>query len=415
MSASALVIGLTSNPAFAVTLYPYSSGPPSITQLAADQRVMTARLHAVGFPNATVSVSHRTLIVVNGPKGLTNPTSWLTSSPELLVRPVVCYAGSQSGPFSRAALPSRCSQTQYDSHPVSGFSWPTLKPDPTFAAFATTTPAQDAKSPHASALLPVLNETASGAPRYLVGPTLLTLSSKVASAKIEHMPLSGGWIVDITLKSGEARQWDQVANEYFHRQLAVDLNGVIVEAPFIQPASSSFSSFEDQMDLLAVTKSNASDLAAALTSGPLAEPLSVSPWRAAEQVTGPIGFNNVGDQVAVNAVACDSAHSCSAVGFISNSHVTQPFVANDRDGVWSSAKVPPGLTTLRGESGGQLDAISCTAGLQCTAIGSYTTVAQQTKVFTVRASNGKWSPAVTIRGLAVPRVSPSSRRSSRAP
>jgi len=45
-------------------------------------------------------------------------------------------------------------------------------------------------------------------------------------------------------------------------QLAVDLNGVIVEAPFIQPANASFSSFEGQMQLSAVTKSDASDLAA---------------------------------------------------------------------------------------------------------------------------------------------------------
>ena len=120
--------------------------------------------------------------------------------------------------------------------------------------------------------------------------------------KIAHMPLSGGWIVDVTLNSVESRQWDQVAKKYFHRQLAVDLNGVIVEAPFIQPASAWFSSFHGQMQLLAVSKSDASDLAAALRSGPLAEPLSVSPWRTAEQVKGPVGFNNVGDEVAVNSV-----------------------------------------------------------------------------------------------------------------
>jgi hypothetical protein len=403
VSVSALVIGLTSSSAFAVTLYPYSSGPMSNTQLAADQRVMTARLHAVGFPNASVSVSHGTLVVVNGPKELTNPTSWLTSSPELLVRSVTCYAGVQSGTFSQAPLPSACSKPQYDSHPVSGFTWPKLKVDPQFSAFGTTTPAQDAMSPNAAALLPVLNEVTSGAPRYLVGPTLLTLSSKVASAKIVHMPLSGGWIVDITLNSAEARQWDQVANKYFHRQLAVDLNGVIVEAPFIQPASSSFNSFKGQMDLLAISKSNASDLAAALTSGPLAEPLSVSPWRAAVRVNGPDGFNNLESQVAVNAVACDSDRSCSAVGFVSNSHVTQPFVTDERNGVWSTATIPPGLTTLSGESGGQLDAISCTARLDCTAIGWYTTASHQTRLFIVHQSNGKWSPARTIDGPAIPK------------
>jgi photosystem II stability/assembly factor-like uncharacterized protein len=64
-----------------------------------------------------------------------------------------------------------------------------------------------------------------------------------------------------------------VAKAYFHRQLAIDLNGVIVEAPLIQPANSKFSSFDGQMELLASTKGDAYDLAAALTSGPLAVPL----------------------------------------------------------------------------------------------------------------------------------------------
>jgi len=403
VSASSLVIGLTSNSAFAVTLYPYSSGSSSTTQLSADQRVMTARLHAIGFPHASVAVTLGTLVVVNGPKGLENPNSFLTSSPELLVRSVACYARSQSGPVSLVALPSTCSNRQYRSPTVSGFSTPPLKPDPSLTTLATTTPAQDAKAPNSWAILPVLNGGTSKTPRYLVGPALITLSSKVASVAITHRPLSGGWIVTITLNSAESRQWDQVAKKYFHRQLAVDLNGVIVEAPFIQPANATFSSFHGQMQLLAVSKSDASDLAAALSSGPLAVPLSVSPWRDAEQVKGPAGFNNVGDEVAVNSVACASPHSCSAVGFISNSRATQPFVARERDGIWSRATIPPGLTIISQENGGQLYAVSCTAGQHCSAIGSYTTASQQTRLFIVRQSNGMWSRALTIRGLTIPR------------
>lgn len=53
-------------------------------------------------------------------------------------------------------------------------------------------------------------------------------------------------------------------------EYALDLKGVIVEAPLIQPTNSSFSSFDGQMQLFAVMKSDAYDLAAALASGPLA-------------------------------------------------------------------------------------------------------------------------------------------------
>jgi len=52
---------------------------------------------------------------------------------------------------------------------------------------------------------------------------------------------------------------------------------------------------------------------------------------------------------------------------------------------------------------GQLDALSCTTGQHCTAIGWYTTASQLTKVFAVRQSHGKWSRAFTISGLTIPR------------
>jgi hypothetical protein len=283
VSSAALFAGLASNSAYAVTLYPNTNGAVAVAQLTADQRVMTARLHAVGYPNATVKVRHGALVVTNGPKWLASPTSYLTSSPELLIRSVTCYAGDQSGPISTGSLPSACSGPQYaapvatpSATGMAGFTMPTTEPDPALSAFATTTPAQDASSPNAPALLPLLKSINSGSSttqRYLVGPVLEALSAKVASATVAYTPMSGGWIVNVRLNPNESQLWDQVAAEYFHRQLAIDLNGVIVEAPLIQPTNSSFSSFDGQLQLLALTKSDAYDLAAALTSGPLAVPL----------------------------------------------------------------------------------------------------------------------------------------------
>jgi len=283
VSVIALLAGLASNSAFAVTLYPNATGSIESIQLTADQRVMTARLHAVGFSNAAVKVEHGALIVTNGPSDLASPTSLLTSSPQILVRAVTCYAGAESGPLSTNPLPTTCSGPQYaaptttpdDTSSAGGFTTPATEPDPALSAFATTTPAQDAASPSTTALLPLLPLHDSGAAveRYLVGPTLVTLSSKVASATVVHAAIEGGWIINVRLNPNESQLWDQVAAEYFHRQLAIDLNGVIVEAPLIEPGNTSFSSFDGQMQLLAVTKSGAYDLVAALTSGPLAVPL----------------------------------------------------------------------------------------------------------------------------------------------
>ena len=272
-----LVAGPATSPAYAVTLYPGSAGSVAAAQLPADQRVMTARLRAIGYPNAKVEVKKGALVVTNGPKDLSEPSSLLTSSPELLIRSVRCYSGVQSGPLSMRKLPATCSNAKFDvpmsGTPASGFSQPRVLTDPALSKFATTTPSQDAASPDSSALLPILKGGKDVTDRYLVGPTLLTLSSKVASAKVTHAAIAGGWLIEVRLNRSESILWDRVAKAYFHRQLAIDLNGVIVEAPLIEPASASFSSFDGQMQLLATTKNSAYDLAAALTSGPLAVPL----------------------------------------------------------------------------------------------------------------------------------------------
>ena len=274
LSATALFLGLSSNSAYAVTLYPNTHGSASVTQLVADQSVMTTRLHAVGFTNATVRVSNGALVVINGPRTLANPTSFLTSSPELLVRSVSCFAGSQSGPVSTGPLPRTCSSARYAPPTVTGSEIPNTLPDPALAAYATTTRAQDAGSPSRWALLPVLASATSATQRYLVGPTLITLSSKFASATVIRVPSSGGWIVSVQLNKAQSQKWNQVAMRYFHRLLAIDLDGVVVEAPLIEPDYSTFRSMNGHMQLVAVSRTDASDLAAALISGPLAVPLS---------------------------------------------------------------------------------------------------------------------------------------------
>ncbi len=281
ISATALFTGLATNPAFAVTLYPNTSTRVATAQLMADQRVMTTRMRAVGYTNATVRVSHGALVVTNGPKSLTSSTSFLTTSPQLLIRSVTCYAGAQRGPVATSALPTTCSNPKYAAPTASptnastgGFTMPTTEPDPSLSPYATTTSAQDASSPTSSALLPLLNSGNGTTQRYLVGPTLVTLSSMVASATVTHVPVAGGWIVNVRLNAAQAKLWDQVAKLYFHRVIAIDLNGLIVDAPLIEPANSTFSSFDGRMQLLALSSNDAYDLAAALTSGPLAVPLA---------------------------------------------------------------------------------------------------------------------------------------------
>ena len=102
-----LVAGPTTSPAYAVTLYPGSAGSVAAAQLPADQRVMTARLRAIGYPNATVKVAKGALVVTNGPKELADPqrTSNDVLQPE--VRRAYRDCGRHGRRILRAQYPDR--------------------------------------------------------------------------------------------------------------------------------------------------------------------------------------------------------------------------------------------------------------------------------------------------------------------
>ena len=277
-TATALFTGPIQQPAWALTLYSRNTSTLTEGQLTADRTVMAARLRSIGYPNARVSIAHDTIVVVNGPRELADPASMLTASTALLLRPAVCFSGPQTGPVSTEPLPTGCSGPQYSIQPVTpaggaGFSMPTVQTDPALAAFPTTTPAQDTAAPTTTALLPVQGGQGS---RILVGPTQATLSSRVASATVSQNP-SGMWIVTIHLSTSESTVLDQFANEYFHRMITADINGAVVWAPVTEPTQQSFTSLNGTLAISGgLSKSEAQAVAAALRSGPLAIPLSVT-------------------------------------------------------------------------------------------------------------------------------------------
>jgi preprotein translocase subunit SecD len=176
-------------------------------------------------------------------------------------------------------LPSTCAGTPYAVQPATlqtdgggDFIYAVPPDDPALAAYPSTSPTQDAQNPASAALLAIAG-SADG--RYLVGPSELALSSKVASAQATQDHL-GSWIVEVQLDAGAAAQWDHVAQRYFHLQLAIDLNGSVVSAPLIEPGQASYTSFDRQIVMSGFqSKASAAAVAAALQSGPLPIPLHV--------------------------------------------------------------------------------------------------------------------------------------------
>jgi preprotein translocase subunit SecD len=80
------------------------------------------------------------------------------------------------------------------------------------------------------------------ATRYYLGKAGLTGKGTVDTAKAEFV--SGqGWTVKMDLTGSGSSKWDALAQQQFHKQVAIVLDGLVQSAPTIQPNDQSFTSF----------------------------------------------------------------------------------------------------------------------------------------------------------------------------
>jgi hypothetical protein len=170
----------------------------------------------------------------------------------VLVRPVPCFAQSPVAAARRgAALPAACpapyAATAASIRPApdgspGSYKLQLLPDDPALRDLATS--AHDVGS--RVVLLP-FRDAARG--RLLLGPAVLALSkSTVSSVRVVPGP-HDAWRVSLQLTSSAAVRLDDVAQQYFHRYLAVDVGGKVVGAPVVEPAQSSFRSYDGKLDL----------------------------------------------------------------------------------------------------------------------------------------------------------------------
>jgi preprotein translocase subunit SecD len=78
--------------------------------------------------------------------------------------------------------------------------------------------------------------------RYLLGKAALTGKGTVDTAKAEFVP-SEGWTVKMDLTGSGSSKWDALAQQQFHKQVAIVLDGLVQSAPAIQPNDAAFTSF----------------------------------------------------------------------------------------------------------------------------------------------------------------------------
>ena len=81
-----------------------------------------------------------------------------------------------------------------------------------------------------------------GASRYYLGPAAVT-TRDIERARAEFMA-GQGWTVRFDLTKSGSRDWDALAEQQFHEQVAVTASGRVVSAPTIQPSDETFQSFD---------------------------------------------------------------------------------------------------------------------------------------------------------------------------
>jgi preprotein translocase subunit SecD len=109
----------------------------------------------------------------------------------------------------------------------------------TLTSFPTTTRADDQRD--RCVVLPDKPGT-KASNRYYLGKAALTGKGTVDTAKAEFV--SGqGWTVKMDLTGSGSSKWDDLAQQQFHKQVAIVLDGLVQSAPTIQPNDASFTSF----------------------------------------------------------------------------------------------------------------------------------------------------------------------------
>jgi preprotein translocase subunit SecD len=242
----------------------------SLSDLQEVVTILTNRVNGLGVSGAQVNLQGRE-VVVSVP-GVTNARSVLQAvgqTAQLLFRPVLCQTGPASAKAKATKVVPACASGYQLTAANLAVNTSTGNPtnnialDPAYSDIKTTQPQNDVAS--STVILPALG---SSTVRYVLGPAQLTGHSVKSAVAQENQV--GQWVVNYTLTGAGSPLWDKVAQENFHAELAIELDGVVQSAPLIQPTQASFTSFAGQGEISgSFTESSAKNLALAMQFGSL--------------------------------------------------------------------------------------------------------------------------------------------------
>jgi preprotein translocase subunit SecD len=230
LGALGAVIGLGYSPALGLDL----QGGVSVVykpahQVPQDQldqaiSIIRNRVDALGVAEPNIARQGGNIIIqLPGVKDQQRAIQIVGQTAQLFFRPVLCtappYTPPAPGQPAPPAGPPSCS-----SSAAAG------QADPTLASVPSTPKGSDTSQ--SNVLLPQINSPG----RYVLGPAILNGSIiKSASAAIPQN--GGGWQVNFTLTSSGSPKFDQLAQQNYQKQVAIELDGTVQSAPTINAQS----------------------------------------------------------------------------------------------------------------------------------------------------------------------------------
>ena len=268
------VLGLDLQGGVSVVLSPVGKYKSDSLDVAID--IIRNRVDTFGTIEPEISRQGNDVVIdLPGVKDRDKALALVGQTAELRFRPVLSPVPSEAQ--------EKTASTTTTTSPPAGATTTTTTPPPTQAEAKAAIASCDANRVAALTTFPTttrLNDTrdvcvvlpnkpgGAKATRYYLGKAGLT-GKAVSSAKSEFV--SGqGWTVKMSLTGTGSTQWDALAQQQFHKQVAIVLDGLVQSAPQIQPNDPSFTSFGGTAVISGnFTGGEASDLAKLINYGSL--------------------------------------------------------------------------------------------------------------------------------------------------
>jgi preprotein translocase subunit SecD len=267
------VLGLDLQGGVSVVLSPVGKYKSDSLDVAID--VIRNRVDSFGTIEPQISRQGNDVVIdLPGVKDRAKAVALVGQTAELRFRPVTTQLPSEAAQAKAAtttttAAPGATTTTTPPQPSTAAAKAAIAKCDDATVSTLTTIPTTSRAADTRNACVVLPNKPGGkNAPRYYLGKAGLT-GKVVSSAKAEFVSGSG-WVVNMNLTDKGSSQWDALAQQQFHKQVAIVLDGIVQSAPTIQPGQQAFSSFGGKAQISGgFTGSEASDLAKLINYGSL--------------------------------------------------------------------------------------------------------------------------------------------------